>query len=473
MLRRAAERAGLHLTFPDGTSLGPTSGPLMEVRRPDAFFTRLGRDGKIGFGEAYMAGDWDAPYLVDVLEAMARQVDTLVPPGMQWIRRIYEPRHPEREDNDRDGARRNIARHYDLSNDLFAAFLDESMTYSSALFAGGAEESLAQAQARKIDRLLDATAVGAGSRVLEIGTGWGALALRAATRGARVTTVTLSEEQAALARQRIARAGMSSSVDVRVEDYRDVTGQFDAVLSVEMIEAVGERWWPEYFRTLEERLAPVGSHRAADDPDGPRPVTGHEGLVDVDPQVHLPGWGRFPRPRRSVRPSSEHTSLEVVDHMNFGESYAITLRRWRDLFDARAERIDQLGFDGTFRRMWDFYLAYSEAGFRSGYLDVAQFVLARGARARERESERSMVTVRVTEVISAERDRVWSELARIEDHVEWMMDATAIRFLGTSDQESARGSSATPRSVRSGSQTSWRSRSGGTPKPWACGTTGP
>ncbi len=268
VLRRAVRQAGVHLRFPDGTSLGPTEGPLLEVRHPDAFFTRLGRAGKIGFGEAYMAGDWDAPYLVDVLEAMARHVDTLVHPKLQWLRRIHEPRHPEQEDNDRDGARRNIARHYDLSNDLFAAFLDESMTYSSALFVGGAEESLAEAQAAKMDRLLDATGVRSGSRVLEIGTGWGALALRAAMRGARVTTVTLSEEQAVLARARIEQSDMSSAVDVRVEDYRDVTGQFDVVLSVEMIEAVGARWWPDYFGTLEKRLAPGGRVGLQTDSDG-------------------------------------------------------------------------------------------------------------------------------------------------------------------------------------------------------------
>ncbi len=378
VIRRAVGRAGLHLTFPDGTSLGPKGGPLMEVRRPDAFFTRLGREGKIGFGEAYMAGDWDAPYLVDVLEAMARQIDTLVPPKVQWVRRVYEHRHPAQEDNDRDGARRNIARHYDLSNDLFAAFLDESMTYSSALFVEGAEESLAEAQARKIDRLLDATGVRSGSRVLEIGTGWGALALRAARRGARVTTVTLSEEQAALARERIERSGVSHAVDIRVEDYRDVTGQYDAVLSVEMIEAVGERWWAEYFRTLEERLAPSGRIGLQ------TILMDHDRLLATKASwtwIHkyiFPG-GVIPSAQAIRQTISEHTTLEVVDQMNFGESYAITLRRWRDLFDARAERIDQLGFDGTFRRMWDFYLAYSEAGFRSGYLDVAQFVLARGA----------------------------------------------------------------------------------------------
>ncbi len=378
VMRRAVQRAGIHLRFPDGTSLGPTTGPLIEVRRPDVFFTRLGRDGKIGFGESYMAGEWDAPYLVDVLEAMARHVDTLVPPKVQWVRRIYEPRHPRQEDNDRDGARRNIARHYDLSNDLFRAFLDESMTYSSALFGGGAEETLTGAQVRKMDRLLDVTGVRSGSRVLEIGTGWGALALRAAERGARVTTVTLSEEQAALARERIERSGMSSAVDVRVEDYRDVTGQFDAVLSVEMIEAVGARWWPDYFRTLEKRLAPSGRIGLQ------TILMAHDRLLATKASwtwIHkyiFPG-GVIPSAHAIRQTLGDHTGLEVVDQMNFGESYAITLRRWRDLFDARAEQIGQLGFDGTFRRMWDFYLAYSEAGFRSGYLDVAQFVLARGA----------------------------------------------------------------------------------------------
>ncbi len=373
--RRAVERAGLLVKLPDGRSFGTVSGPLMEVRRPEMFFARLGRHGKIGFGEAYMAGDWDAPYLCDVLEALARQIDTLVPPKLQWVRRIYEPRHPKREDNDRDGSRRNVARHYDLSNDLFATFLDESMTYSSALFALGADETLAQAQARKIDRLLDATGVGRGTRLLEIGTGWGELALRAARRGARVTSVTLSQEQATLVRRRVDESGLTSAVDVRVKDYRDVTGQFEAVVSIEMLEAVGERWWPEYFGTLERRLVPSGRIGLQ------TILMAHDRLLATKASwtwIHkyiFPG-GLIPSEQAIRQTVADHTKLRVVEQLNFGESYATTLRRWRDEFDAREERVDQLGFDRTFRRMWDFYLAYSEAGFRSGYLDVAQFVLA-------------------------------------------------------------------------------------------------
>jgi cyclopropane-fatty-acyl-phospholipid synthase len=204
------------------------------------------------------------------------------------------------------------------------------------------------------------------------------MALRAALRGARVTTVTLSEEQAALARKRVQQSGMSSAVDVRVEDYRDVTGQFDAVLSVEMIEAVGERWWPEYFRTLEKRLAPGGRIGLQ------TILMAHDRLQATKASwtwIHkyiFPG-GLIPSAQAIRQTVSDYTNLQVVEQSNFGESYAITLRRWRDLFDARSERIERLGFDRTFRRMWDFYLAYSEAGFRSGYLDVAQLVLARGA----------------------------------------------------------------------------------------------
>jgi cyclopropane-fatty-acyl-phospholipid synthase len=377
VFRRAVDRAGVLVKLPDGSCFGSVSGPLLEIRRPEAFFSRLGRDGKIGFGEAYMAGDWEAPHLGDVLEALARQIDTLVPPKLQWIRRMYEPRLPKEEDNDHDGARRNIARHYDLSNDLFATFLDGSMTYSSALFAPGVDETLAQAQARKIDRLLDATGVGRGTRLLEIGTGWGGLALRAARRGARVTSVTLSQEQASFARRRIEEAELTAAVDVRVEDYRDVTGQFEAVVSIEMLEAVGERWWPEYFSALERRLVPTGRIGLQ------TILMAHDRLLATKASwtwIHkyiFPG-GLIPSEQAIRQTVADHTKLQVLDQLHFGESYGTTLRHWRQTFDARAERVDALGFDRTFRRMWDFYLAYSEAGFRTGYLDVAQFVLAPG-----------------------------------------------------------------------------------------------
>jgi cyclopropane-fatty-acyl-phospholipid synthase len=375
VLRRAARLAGVQVRLSDGRSFGPASGPLMEVGDPGALLARLGRDGKIGFGEAYMAAEWDSPQLVEVLAAMARHLDELVPPKLQWIRRIHDGRHPSHEDNDRVGARRNIARHYDLSNELFATFLDPSMTYSSALFGDGGE-SLAEAQAKKIERLLDATRVGRGSRLLEIGTGWGELALRAAIRGACVTSVTLSEEQATLARRRVEEAGLSELVDIRVEDYRDVTGQFDAVISVEMIEAVGERWWPDYFRILDERLAPSGriglqsilmAHR--------RLLATRSSWTWIHKYI-FPG-GLIPSEDVVRQMARDHTTLRVVDQFHFGDSYATTLRRWRDGFRERVDEVDRLGFDRTFRRMWDFYLAYSEAGFRTGYLDVAQFVLAR------------------------------------------------------------------------------------------------
>jgi cyclopropane-fatty-acyl-phospholipid synthase len=375
VFRRAARYAGIHVGLPDGRSFGSRSGPVLEIINPDAFFARLGRGGKIGFGEAYMAGDWDAPCLVNLLEAMARQIDNLVPRRIQWVRRLYESRHPEDEENDREGSRRNVARHYDLSNELFATFLDESLTYSSALF-DSEFETLAPAQERKIARLLDATRIGPGSRLLEIGTGWGELALQAARRGARVTTVTLSEEQATLARRRVEAAGLTAWIDIRVEDYRDVTGQFDAIISVEMIEAVGERWWPEYFRTLDERLAPSGRIGLQSI------LMGHDRLVATKSSwtwIHkyiFPG-GLIPSEEAIHQVLSEHTALQVVDQMRFGDSYATTLRRWRNQFDDQAEAVVRLGFDRTFRRMWDFYLAYSEAGFLSGYIDVAQFVLAK------------------------------------------------------------------------------------------------
>jgi cyclopropane-fatty-acyl-phospholipid synthase len=374
VMRRVARHARLRVDLPDGSHLGPDDAPRLRVNSPDAFFTRLGRDGKIGFGEGFMAGDWDAPDPAAAIEPLARDIESLVPRWLQWVRGAYDARPPDDEDNDLVGARRNIHRHYDLSNDLFARFLDESMTYSSALFEDPAHESLTTAQHRKIDRLLDQAGVTRDSRVLEIGTGWGELAIRAARRGASVTTLTLSTEQAALAVERSKTAGVAGLVDVRLCDYRDVDGTYDAIVSVEMIEAVGERWWPTYFDILDRRLAPGGRiglqaivmpHR--------RMLAARRSYSWIHKYI-FPG-GIIPSMEAIKDIVAHKTSLQITDVKRFGASYAETLRRWQERFAGAADAVEALGFDETFRRMWHFYLAYCEAGFRAGYLDVVQLTM--------------------------------------------------------------------------------------------------
>jgi cyclopropane-fatty-acyl-phospholipid synthase len=373
-MRRVARHAGVRVELPDGTHFGPDEAAVIQVAAPESFFTRLGRDGKIGFGEAYMAGDWDTPDLAAAIEPLARDVGSLVPGWLQVIRGLYDPRRPAAEDNDRDGARNNIHRHYDLSNDLFASFLDETMTYSSGLFVDASTESLRQAQHRKIDRLLDQAGVTHGSRVLEIGTGWGELAIRAALRGASVTTITLSQEQASLAIERTKSAGVAGLVDVRLCDYRDVDGTYDAIISVEMIEAVGERWWPKYFEVLDRRLARGGRIGLQAIVMPHRRMRASRGSYTWIHKYIFPG-GIIPSVEAIQGIVNRRTTLQITDMKRFGQSYAETLRRWRERFDGAADAVAALGFDAVFRRMWDFYLAYCEAGFRAGYLDVAQFTM--------------------------------------------------------------------------------------------------
>jgi cyclopropane-fatty-acyl-phospholipid synthase len=306
-----------------------------------------------------------------------------VPRPLQALRRFYVRRAPAANDASQENARRNIHHHYDLSNELFAVFLDETMTYSAALFGedayGGpvaAGGLLADAQRRKIDRLLDLAGVGPSSRVLEIGTGWGELAIRAAARGAQVLTVTLSEEQRALAAERIERAGLASRVAVKLCDYRQVTGQFDAILSVEMIEAVGARYWPDYFASLNRLLAPGGRI-------GLQSITMPHRRMMATRYTHtwvlkyvFPG-GLIPSVT-AIERGATRAGLRVAGRHDFGAHYAQTLRLWREAFCARQDEVGRLGFDEVFVRMWLLYLCYAEAGFRSGYLDVAQFLLVKG-----------------------------------------------------------------------------------------------
>jgi cyclopropane-fatty-acyl-phospholipid synthase len=384
VFEHAVRRVPVRVTYPDGRVLGAGSpaSPELEVVRPAAFFARLGRDAKIGFGEAYMAGDWRAGSgtdLADLLTSFASRLTTLIPPALQRLRVFVDRRVPPDHENTLDGSRTNIAAHYDLSNDLFAAFLDPTMTYSSAWF----DESepvetatrLEEAQLRKIDGMLDLAGVRSGTRLLEIGTGWGTLAIRAAQRGAQVTTITLSQEQLELACERAGAAGVSDRVDVRLQDYREIDGEYDAIVSVEMIEAVGEAYWPTYFATLDRLLAPGGkvSIQTITMPHG-RFLATRRSFSWIQKYI-FPG-GIIPS-LQAVDDALTHTTLRVTRQRELREHYARTLHLWRERFLGQWPRIHAQGFDETFRRMWEFYLAYSEAGFRSGYLGVSQLQITR------------------------------------------------------------------------------------------------
>lgn len=395
-------RLSVRVEMPDGTVRGgskndPTA-PVMQLVRPDRFYTRLGADGLVGFGESYMAGDWEAPDLGGLLAVFAEQMGTLVPEPLQRLRAFYVARQPNREKNSTANTRSNISRHYDLSNDLFELFLDRTMTYSSALFDSPQHQGIpvghehvtaadapttdptwdqfADAQQRKIDRLLDQAGVGAGSRVLEIGTGWGELAIRAAKRGATIRSVTLSSEQQALARRRIADAGHADVATVDLLDYRAVDGVYDAIISVEMIEAVGHQYWQTYFETIDSLLAPGGkvAIQAITMPHDRMLATKYT-YTWVHKYI-FPG-GFLPSTEAIEAITAKHTALRVTGRLTMGQHYAQTLRLWDEQFAAHSTAVDDLGFDGVFRRMWHFYLEYSRGGFQSGYIDVQQILLER------------------------------------------------------------------------------------------------
>ncbi|MFJ5305430.1 class I SAM-dependent methyltransferase [Streptomyces sp. NPDC088350] len=387
LVRKALARLPLRARFAGAPDIGK-GGPLIEVHDPAAFHARLGTSGLVGFGESYMAGEWDAPDLVAALTVLAGHVAELIPAPLQRLRRLWAPRHPHAERNTPDGSRANISRHYDLSNDLFALFLDDTLTYSSAVFRGFPADwdRLPAAQHRKIDRLLDLADVGEGTRLLEIGTGWGELALRAAARGARVTSLTLSREQRDLARERVRAAGLADRVSVELRDYREARGEYDAVVSVEMIEAVGVEFWPVYFRALDERLAPDGrvALQAITMPHD-RMLASRDTFTWIHKYV-FPG-GRIPSTRAIEETARDHTRLRLARRDSYGTHYAETLRLWRERFTARADEVTALGFDEVFHRLWTFYLAYCEAGFRAGYLDVQQYLFTKDTRQHE-ESDR-------------------------------------------------------------------------------------
>lgn len=380
IVRRAARLAGVAIVMPDGRRVGSAdpASPVMEIRTA-AFLDRVARDFTMGFAEGYMAGEWTTgpeTDLGDLVTAFAQHLDRLIPAPGRMLRHRLEPRRPHAHRNTHHGARDNIRLHYDLSNEMFATFLDETMTYSSAWFGEGATAApdLASAQRAKIDRLLDETRVGPGSRLLEIGTGWGQLGIQAAQRGALVHTITLSEEQLALARQRAVSAGVSDRIRMELRDYRDLDERYDAAVSVEMIEAVGEEFLPGYFAAVADALEPGGRF-------GLQAITmPHERMLATrDQQTWVlryvfPG-GFLPSPEQ-IREHAVAAGMTVEgEPFGLAADYARTLREWRDRFTDAAGVIGELGFDGPFQRMWVLYLAQSEAGFRSGAIDVAQWTL--------------------------------------------------------------------------------------------------
>jgi len=411
LARAAFASLPITLSFPDGRRWG-TGGPRLDIVRPDAFFARIGADGLIGFGEAWMTGDltaggWTVPTPYDpvprqgpgsattedpvrvnaatdelaaVLTIMAQRMSVLVPRSLQKLRHAWQTRPPSTEENTPTGARENIHRHYDLSNQLFELFLDPTLTYSAAWFEPG--DDLQTAQLRKIDGILDLARVGPGMRVLEIGSGWGGLAIRAAAeRGAHVTTLTLSEQQKELADKRIAAAGLSHRIDVLLEDYRHHAnrepGAYDAIVSVEMIEAVGERYWPDYFTAVDRMLAEGGrmslqSITMAHE----RLLATRNGYTWVHKYV-FPG-GMLPSMTAIDEVVRARTPLRIQETRRLGPSYVPTLQQWRHRFNEKLPQVRALGFDETFIRMWNFYLAYSEAGFAAEYLDDWQIGLGRG-----------------------------------------------------------------------------------------------
>jgi cyclopropane-fatty-acyl-phospholipid synthase len=384
-LRRILRKVPVALDLADGSHFGGRSGglPRLVLHDDKAFFARLGHSPMIGLGEGYMAGEWHpAPGtdLADALTPFAERLTNLIPPTFYRLRHVVLPRMLSAEENTRDGSRHNVHRHYDLSNEMFALFLDPSLSYSCALFEtldpAPKLDDHEDAQLHKVDAVLDAAGVRAGTRLLEIGTGWGSLAIRAAERGATVTSITISSQQAELARERIEAAGMTDRVSVELRDYRDQTGEYDAVVSVEMIEAVGEKYWPTYFAKIDEVLAPGG--KAAIQAillEHHRMVATRNTYTWIHKYI-FPG-GLLPSTEAIESVLEQHTSMRMGRVDSIGPHYGHTLRLWRERFLENWADIEALGFDETFRRMWEFYLAYCEAGFRSGYLDDAIITIER------------------------------------------------------------------------------------------------
>lgn len=335
---------------------------------------RLLMGGSLGFAQAYIDGDWDTPDIAALLEvaiANEKNWSSVSEPSKLFSAFAYL-RHRLRR-NSKSGSRRNISFHYDLGNNFYSAWLDETMTYSSALFETPGQ-SLADAQNAKYDRIVEQLKIGPDDHVLEIGCGWGGFAEYAVRKtGCRVTGLTLSREQADFAKARLSNTGMTDRTDIRLEDYRDCEGPYSKIVSIEMFEAVGEENWPTYFRRVRELLAPGGDAMVQVITIDETRFEDYRRNADFIQTYIFPG-GMLPTVT-AFRKAAAVEGFTVPDMLRFGKDYDRTLMLWDRAFINNWQRIEPLGFDERFRRMWQYYLHYCAAGFREGTIDVVQFQL--------------------------------------------------------------------------------------------------
>ncbi|MBN8293844.1 class I SAM-dependent methyltransferase [Rhodobacter sp. NTK016B] len=372
----------LDLILPDGRRVraqGTEPGLAAEItiHNPDAF-ARLIREGELGFADAYIEGWWTTPDLQDLMDIIFKDNPALLDDftGMALVRAYERVRHWLRG-NSKQQAKKNISYHYDLGNDFYALWLDDSMTYSSALFKTG-QESLERAQEQKYAALVDSLGLKPGDHVLEIGCGWGGFAEYAAgQRGLKVTGLTISKAQHDFAVARMARAGLSDKVEIKMQDYRDERGTYDGIASIEMFEAVGESYWPAYFETVRDRLkeGAKATIQVITVPNERFPT--YRKNVDFIQKYIFPG-GMLISPARFAQ-EAQKAGLGWLSSIEFGESYSLTLRRWHESFTNAWDRIQTMGYDTRFKRMWDFYLTSCAGAFHTGICDVTQITVRRPA----------------------------------------------------------------------------------------------
>ncbi len=381
-LAQGAKSGRVDVVLPDGRRFrhqGPAAGPVAEINIHDPeVFARIVREGDVGFMEAFMDQQWSTPDLQACFDYINKEGDALIQqfPGLVLVQAFEKLRAFLRR-NTKTQAKRNIEAHYDLGNDFYGRWLDETMTYSAGIFETG-QESLEAAQTAKYASIVDRMEVKPGDHVLEIGCGWGGFAEYAAReRGLRVTGLTLSQEQLNFAQERIEKAGLSDLVDFKLQDYRDERGAYDGIASIEMFEAVGQRYWPVYFQTLRERLRPgrAASLQIITVPD--RRWETYSNSIDFIQKYIFPG-GMLPAPHRLTE-EIERAGLEEGDSLSIAKSYSITLRRWFDRFNAQWDHIALQGFDDRFRRMWNLYLTGCAGAFEYGMCDVVQLTIRKPA----------------------------------------------------------------------------------------------